>query len=124
MPEKQHGFTLIELMIVVALMGILATIALPAYKTYAKRSQFTEAILATSSIKRALELCIQNGNPLNQCADGGATTEGLVVASSLAGATNANHVATATMTALGAIIITGAATVDGKKIYPDSYRNS
>ena len=49
--RKQQGFTLIELMIVVAIIGILAAIALPAYQNYTARAQVTEVILAASSAR-------------------------------------------------------------------------
>lgn len=45
--KKQSGFTLIELMIVVAIVAILAAIALPAYQTYTKKAKFSEVITAT-----------------------------------------------------------------------------
>ena len=52
--KKQHGFTLIELMIVVAIIGILAAIALPAYQNYTIRAQVTEGLSLASGIKTAV----------------------------------------------------------------------
>jgi type IV pilus assembly protein PilA len=52
--KKQAGFTLIELMIVVAIIGILAAVALPAYQDYTKRAKVTEAILAGSACKTSV----------------------------------------------------------------------
>ena len=49
--KTQQGFTLIELMIVVAIIGILAAIALPAYQNYVTRAQVSEVILAASSAR-------------------------------------------------------------------------
>lgn len=49
--KNQQGFTLIELMIVVAIIGILASIALPAYQDYTVRAQVSEGAIAASSIK-------------------------------------------------------------------------
>jgi type IV pilus assembly protein PilA len=57
--SAQKGFTLIELMIVVAIIGILAAVALPAYQDYTKRAEFTETTLAAANIKTAIAICAQ-----------------------------------------------------------------
>ena len=56
---RQGGFTLIELMIVVAIVAILAAVALPAYQSYTKRAQFSEVIAAVGPSKTAIEVCVQ-----------------------------------------------------------------
>lgn len=61
MKSMQKGFTLIELMIVVAIIGILAAVALPAYQDYTVRAKVSEAILAGSSCRTAVTEAIQNG---------------------------------------------------------------
>ena len=57
--KKQSGFTLIELMIVVAIVAILAAVAMPAYQTYTKRAKFAEVVAASGPAKTAIEVCIQ-----------------------------------------------------------------
>ncbi len=57
--KKQSGFTLIELMIVVAIIAILAAIALPAYQSYTTKAKFTEVVSAVGPYKTAIEVCAQ-----------------------------------------------------------------
>ena len=64
MQKVQKGFTLIELMIVVAIIGILAAVAIPQYQNYVIKSQVTRAIAEASDLKTAVETCIDN-NQLN-----------------------------------------------------------
>lgn len=63
-PFSQHnGFSLIELMIVVSIIGILAAIAIPSYQTYAMRARFAEVIATTHVFKTAVSLALQQGIP-------------------------------------------------------------
>ncbi len=67
--KNNQGFTLIELMIVVAIVGILAAVAIPAYQDYVARSQIAEAMLSVSAVKTGItEFFSANGDlpPANQ----------------------------------------------------------
>ncbi len=77
MKSLQKGFTLIELMIVVAIIGILAAVALPAYQDYTIRARTSELILAASGAKTSITEACQL---LNHCSVGASAAQDISVA--------------------------------------------
>ena len=65
MNKLQQGFTLIELMIVVAIIGILAAIAVPAYQDYTVRARVSEAASLSSGVRTAIDVAYSEGRPLD-----------------------------------------------------------
>ena len=101
---KQKGFTLIELMIVVAIVGILAALAVPAYQDYTVRARVAEALGFASAAKLAVsETMIANG--------GTAPTDNASAGYNFPGATS--NVSTVAVGASGVITVTTTATAGG-----------
>ena len=70
MKRVQQGFTLIELMIVVAIIGILAAVAIPAYQDYVIKAKIGNALSAVDALKTAVAQCMQeNGGVRDNCDD-------------------------------------------------------
>ena len=78
MKSVQKGFTLIELMIVVAIIGILAAIAIPQYQNYIAKSQVSRGMAEMGAMKTAYEDCLNNGKLLTKTCDMGFTASNII----------------------------------------------
>jgi len=124
----KNGFTLIELMIVVAIIGVLAAIAIPQYQIYMGKAQATRVINELGQLRLSVEECLQTGKTVigvgtREC-DPRATASNLIVGSSQVGVVLPNNMGVAQMTSpltltttITAIVSTQVTpTIAGKKI--------
>jgi len=119
--QTQKGFTLIELMIVVAIIGVLAAIALPQYQNYVARSQVSRVMGETGSLKTILEVCLTEGRENAEWTSTPTTDTDCAMGSINSNLMNSGHPTVTVTAGTGAATIvaefTGAsAKINGKKL--------
>lgn len=118
--SRSKGFTLIELMITIAIVGILAAIAIPSYLSYTNKARFSEVIQKADTLKNAVAMCAQKTGALTTC-DGGsggvppnettavgnvastAVADGVITVTGTATVGSYTYILTPTLTASGAL---------------------
>lgn len=125
---SQKGFTLIELMIVVAVIGVLASLALPAYQDYTIRSKVSEGVVLAASLKLSISETFQSKGPVDMSCTTALTCNtlgaSLMDSAALAGNRNVNSITSDTKGIIAiayksTVVPTGAETLYIEPILPD-----
>ncbi len=110
--KQAKGFTLIELMITIAIIGILAGIAVPQYSAYTKRAKYSQVVIATMDRKTAVSICFHESNGFASCNGTRNPEDNVTIPADIA--TPGYGVIDTITTTQGVITATGTSEVDGK----------
>ena len=104
--QKESGFTLIELIIAIAIIAVLASLAIPSYTQYTTKAHYAEIVLAAQPVKIGVEQCYQVRQALADCDDGsyGVAANAASVAGAVSSITTTNGVITITPDAANGIV--------------------
>jgi len=103
-----RGFTLIELMITIGIIGILAAIAIPSYQNYTRRAYYSEVVMAVAPAKLGVTECFQSTGTLTGCSSGANNVPAAIAAATgaVASLSTTNGVITVTPVAANGIVAT------------------